>query len=102
MVRERRQHRFDARRHRALLGIVQIRYLDGDWTALRRQFLGNFINRPSREDGTVVLLDLPRGIFRGVFVLDEQPLVALFAVLHFYKSETAPQLLSIENEFDLA
>src|SRR5882762_2418764 len=47
-------------------------------------------------------IDIPRGIFGGVLVLDHQPFVAFFALLQSHQNKAAPQLLSIQTELDFS
>ena len=102
MVRERRQHGFHARPHRAFLCAVQFAGPNRNGRALRRQFLFDFRDRASGQDGPVVLVDIPSWILGGVLVLDEQPFVALLAALQLDQHETAAQFFPVQIELDLA
>ena len=102
MLGERRQHWLDARRHRAFARALQLDGADLARTALRRRLLGNLLDAPPCQNRAVVLINIPLRIFGGVFVFDEQPLVAFFAALQLDQDEAAAQLLSIQAEFNLA
>ncbi len=102
MVGKRREHGFHARRHRALASALQLSRMNWDWPAVRRQLLLNLFQRASRNGGTVVLVDVPGGIFSGVLMLNHQPFVAFFALFQFHQDKTPPQFLPIQAELDFS
>src|SRR5438132_620969 len=99
LIRKCGEHGTHARRHRAFAYGMEVCRLDGDWISFWRKLLRNFVNRAASENAAVVCVDFVRSIFGGVLVLDEEPLVAFFAVLELDEDETAAKLFAIENEF---
>src|SRR5690348_16304008 len=87
LIRKRGEHGTDAGGHGAFAYRVEVRRLDGDWISFWGKLLLDYVNCSAGEDGTVVGVDFVSGIFSGVFVFDEEPLIALFAVLDFDKNE---------------
>ncbi len=49
-----------------------------------------------------MLVDVPGGIFGGVFVFDHQPFVAFFALFQFHQDKAAPQFLPVQAELDFS
>src|SRR5256885_1315040 len=102
LIRKRGEHGTDARGHRALAYGMEVRGLDGDWISFRRKLLRNFVDRSASENAAIVGVDFVSRIFGGVLVLDEEPLVAFFAVLQLDEDETAAKLFAVEDEFQFA
>src|SRR6266481_3581741 len=82
LIRKRGEHGTDAGGHRAFAHRMEIRRLDRDWISFWRK----------------LLLDLVSGVFGGVLVLDEEPLIAFFTVLDFDENETAANLFSMDEK----
>ena len=72
----------------------------GDW--LGRKVLGDFLLRAACEDAARVIFDVPAGLRLGVFLLDEQPFVALAASAHQHQREFAAQLFAMQAKFEIA
>src|SRR5437016_4048620 len=102
LIRERGEHGTDAGGHRAFAYWMEVRRLDGDWISFWRKLLRNFVDRSTGENAAIVGVDFVSRIFGGVLVLDEEPLVAFFAVLQLDEDETAAKFFAVENEFQLA
>src|SRR5438270_5721212 len=97
-----RQHRLDTCRHCGLACALHFRRTNWDRAPLRRSLRGNFFDGAPGENRTVLLVNVPLWIFGGVLVLDEQPLVALFASLQLDQREAAAQLLAAQTDLNLA
>src|SRR6266436_2782795 len=101
LIRKRGEHGTDAGGHRAFAHRMEIRRLDRDWISFWRKLLLDFVNRSAGENAAVVCVDLVSGVFGGVLVLDEEPLIAFFTVLDFDENETAAKLFAIEDKFEV-
>src|SRR5882672_3956489 len=101
LIRKRGEHGADARGHRAFAHRMEIRRLDRDWISFWRKLLLDFVNRSAGENRAVVRVDLVSGVFGGVLVLDEEPLIAFFTLFQFDENETAAKLFAIEDKFQV-
>ncbi len=68
----------------------------------RREILGDLLLRAAREHAARVVLDVPARLRFGVFLLDQQPFVALAAPAHQHQREFAAQLFAMQAEFEIA
>ena len=67
-----------------------------------RQSLSDLLLCTAGEHAPGVLLDVPSGHCRGIPFLDQQPLVALAAILHVHQREFALELFAMQAELEVA
>src|SRR5260221_455046 len=96
------QHGLQSRWHRAFSSAIQFAWLDSTRAAFGWLLLLDLLDRAPGQNGAIVLVNVPRGIFRGVFVLDHQPFVALFALFQFHQNKAAPQFFPVQAELDFS
>ena len=62
----------------------------------------NLFLRSARQYAAGMLLGIPLRIGEGIFLLEQQPFIALAPVLHQDDGEFALELLSVQAEFEIA
>ena len=79
-----REHGGDGPRHWCFYSALRHgRWLvAGSWWLMGGEILRDLLLRSAREDAARVILDVPPGLRFGVFLLDEQPFVALAPSAH--------------------
>ena len=102
MVARSCEHGLQSGGHGAFSGAGQFVRLHRTWLALGRRLLLDFFECAAGENGAVVLVDDPGGVFSCVFVFDEKPFVAFFGVVKLDENEAAAEFFSIKTEFDFS
>ncbi len=67
-----------------------------------REIFRDLLLGAAGEDAVGVVFDVPAGLGFGVFLFDDQPLVAFAAVFHLDQRELAAQLFAVQPELQVA